>query len=174
MTERYHRILRDPLFSSELARIQQLEGDRIYCGHDICHLLDVARITYISVLERLLSDPAAFCGRKPEELKDLIYAAALLHDIGRGREYEEGISHDRASAAIAEEILPRCEYSPEESDQILRIIRSHRGQDAPSGDHTDLAILLKEADRLSRLCFTCSAADTCKWDSHKKNQTIIR
>ena len=37
--------------------------------------------------------------------KELIYCAALLHDIGRARQYEDGTPHDEAGAAIAGQIL---------------------------------------------------------------------
>ena len=34
-----------------LERLKELEKDRIYCHHEIGHLLDVARIAYIENLE---------------------------------------------------------------------------------------------------------------------------
>lgn len=45
--------------------------DRIFCGHDMGHLLDVARLAWIFNLEA-----------NQEISKERIYAAALLHDIG--------------------------------------------------------------------------------------------
>lgn len=35
-----------------------------------------------------------------EEQKELVYVCALLHDIGRASQYEEGIHHSKAGAAI--------------------------------------------------------------------------
>ncbi len=45
-----------------------------YCRHGLEHLLDVARISYIQVLEDGLDYD-----------ENVLYAAALLHDIGKGR-----------------------------------------------------------------------------------------
>ena len=46
--------------------------------------------------------------------KDIIYATALLHDLGRADQYEKGISHEEAGAILAEEILTDCGYTREE------------------------------------------------------------
>jgi len=57
----------------------------------------VARISYLMILEKRL--PVS---------KDIIYATALLHDLGRADQYEKGISHEEAGAILAEEILTDC------------------------------------------------------------------
>ena len=49
------------------------------------HLLDVARIAYIRNLEK------GYGFRK-----DVIYAAAVLHDIGKALQYEEKVPHEIA------------------------------------------------------------------------------
>ena len=77
-----------------MEQIRVLEQDRIFCRHDTTHFLDVARIAYIENLENGL-------GLAKEE----IYAAALLHDIGRHLQYTRGIPHEQASAMEAEGIL---------------------------------------------------------------------
>ena len=51
MDERYNRIVRNEEFNRLLDEIEALEADRIYCRHGLEHLLDVARISYIQVLE---------------------------------------------------------------------------------------------------------------------------
>ena len=51
MDERYNRIVRNEEFNRLLDGIETLEADRIYCRHGLEHLLDVARISYIQVLE---------------------------------------------------------------------------------------------------------------------------
>ncbi|MGN0613933.1 MAG: HD domain-containing protein, partial [Porcipelethomonas sp.] len=91
--ERINKICSHALWRSYVNRITELEKDRIFCGHDTSHFLDVARLAYIEDLERGLKIP-----------KELIYAAALLHDIGRYLEYLEGIPHDKASAMLAGDI----------------------------------------------------------------------
>ena len=48
------RITDNPTFIEKLDRIEELERDRIYCGHGLGHLLDVARIAYIYNLEENL------------------------------------------------------------------------------------------------------------------------
>ena len=175
MSDRYQKILTDPLFLSELEKIRFYEKERIYCGHDIHHLLDVARVTYISVLEQRQTDPLAFGGQDLYELKDIIYAAALLHDIGRGREYEDQTLHHEASSALASRILTACGFPAEQIHQIRALILEHRGQRiTPATNGPDLTQLFKEADKTCRLCFICPAADSCKWDESTKNQTVRR
>ena len=82
---------RHPLFREYYKRLEEAERDRKFCRHQMDHLLDVARIAYIQNLERKLGFS-----------KEMIYAAALLHDIGKVRQYEEKIPHEIASAEIAE------------------------------------------------------------------------
>lgn len=82
------------LFRRHLGNIAQLESGRIFCRHGIDHLLDVARIMWIKNLEEQL-----------EFDREVIYATALLHDIGKDEQYESGISHDVASERVADEIL---------------------------------------------------------------------
>lgn len=60
------------LFRRHLGNIAQLESGRIFCRHGIDHLLDVARIMWIKNLEEDL-----------EFDREVIYATALLHDIGK-------------------------------------------------------------------------------------------
>lgn len=75
-------IRRHPLFQEHYKRLAQAEKDRRFCCHQMEHLLDVARIAYIRNLEAGLGFS-----------KKMIYAAAILHDIGKARQYEEGIPH---------------------------------------------------------------------------------
>ena len=71
-TEKINLIIAQPLFKEALAKIAQKEKERIYCRHDLEHLLAVARLGYIINSEENLNlDPT------------LIYAAALLHDLGK-------------------------------------------------------------------------------------------
>lgn len=155
-------IRRHPLYVSSLHRLEELEKTRIFCRHQTEHLLDVARIAYILNLEGGLGLS-----------RDLIYAAALLHDIGKSRQYEEGIPHETASADLAERILSDMPsdlaFTAEEQLQILTAIRGHRKPRSGAGP---LESLLYKSDKMSRTCFACPAEPECNWDSAKKNTEI--
>lgn len=151
-----------PLYVSSLHRLEELEKTRIFCRHQTEHLLDVARIAYILNLEGGLGLS-----------RDLIYTAALLHDIGKSRQYEEGIPHETASADLAERILSDMPsdlaFTAEEQLQILTAIRGHRKPRSGAGP---LESLLYKSDKMSRTCFACPAEPECNWDSAKKNTEI--
>ena len=51
--------------------------------------------------------------------RKVIYAAGLLHDIGKDLQYTDGIPHEESSAQIAARILPDCEVSREEQEIIV-------------------------------------------------------
>lgn len=112
---------------------------------------------YIYALEKHLELP-----------KELIYAAALLHDIGRAQQYQYNIPHDIAGVEIAREILTDLHFTEQEKELILSSIGHHRKGDSCSM----LAALLYKADKQSRNCFLCSAASECYWSDDKKNMKI--
>ena len=120
---RVRKIWEHPLYQENYQKLQEKEADRIYCRHGIDHLLDVARIAYIHNLEE--SDGYS---------KAVIYAAALLHDIGRYEQYEWGIPHEKSGERIAREILEDLREDSgmqlfgEEEQFILEAIANHRGQ----------------------------------------------
>lgn len=151
-----------PLYLSADRRLQELEETRVFCRHQMNHLLDVARIAYILNLEMKLGIS-----------RDLIYAAALLHDIGKGRQYEEGIPHETASADLAEQILAdmpaKLAFTSEEQQQILTAIWGHRRL---RRDAEPLEALLYKSDKMSRACFACPAESQCNWSNDKKNMEI--
>ena len=89
--QRIQAILSHPLFCESLHKIQELERDRIYCKHGLPHLLDVARIASLMAADRQLDLP-----------RDVIYAAALLHDIGRLQQYLTGEDHAAAGMRTAQ------------------------------------------------------------------------
>ena len=158
--ERVNAICRHPLFLQKMTVIEREERERIYCRHGISHLMDTARLMYIRALEEGIHIP-----------KDVLYAAALLHDIGRADSYESGLPHDEAGAETAGKILPDCGYSDTETEMICCAIRGHRGF-AGQPEEAELPAVLKDADKRSRLCFCCNASDTCKWPEEKKNMEI--
>ena len=101
--ERVNKICEHKLWKQAVEEISQLEEKRVFCRHNTEHFLDVARLAYIENLEKGLGIE-----------KELLYAAALLHDIGRVLEYTEQIPHDKGSVLLAEKILPECGFTKEE------------------------------------------------------------
>lgn len=157
--ERVNLICSHPQWQEAMEKLRRLEEGRIFCGHDTQHFLDVARIAYIEALERGLPIP-----------KDMIYAAALLHDIGRYCQYEEGIPHEEASGDLAARILPECGFSSGETEEILGAIRLHRSP--ATAEREDLADILYRADKKSRECMFCEARGQCSWPEEKKNMKV--
>lgn len=145
--QKINSILNDPEFLDYLKKNQEAEADRIYCRHDMAHFLDVSRIAWILSLEE---------NRGIE--KEILYAAGLLHDIGRWMEYESGVDHATASGKLAAGILKNCGFSEAEIKEILAAIEGHREK-----KHTSpLADILYRADKFSRNCVLCNARITCK------------
>ncbi len=156
--ERVDKILKHPTFIYELAKINKLEKDRRYCRHSIIHLLNVARISYIFNLEE-----------NGGLAKDIIYGTALLHDIGKGIQYEDGTPHNISSANLAKDILLDCGYTDVESKQMLEAILLHR---KPIETPNYLAQILYRADKKSRACYSCVACEDCHWEPTKKNLSL--
>lgn len=154
--DRLNQIINHPLWKSSMASIRELEKGRIFCRHATEHLMDTARLAYIENLEHNLGIP-----------REEIYAAALLHDIGRHLQYTEGIPHHEGSASLAKIILKDCSFSPSECERILNAILSHRQKE--TAFENDLEGLLYRADKKSRLCLFCPAIEDCSWSIEKKN-----
>lgn len=155
-----------PLYQEQFQKLQKSEEQRIFCNHTLSHFLDVARLTYIYSLES---------GAGLD--KELIYAAALLHDIGRWKQISEGIPHDAAGAALAGELLPECGFDESETAAIQNAILHHRTRQADplnqAPAETPLALFLRKADKRCRCCFACPASPQCNWSQEQKNRQII-
>ncbi len=145
--DRINCILENEEFKLYIKTNEALETDRVFCHHDINHFMDVCRVAYILNLEKGYGID-----------KELIYAAGLLHDIGRWLEYKEGKDHAIVSAELAEPILTKCGFTSVEIDQVLGAIRAHRQKDHDS----NLKAILYEADKISRPCYSCNAKAECK------------
>lgn len=156
---RIDKILSHDLFICNLDKNQAAEAGRCFCRHDMAHFLDVARIGMILNLEE-----------KQNIDKELIYAAGLLHDIGKHRQYDEGIPHEKASAEIAPAILRDCGFNDKETGVIIRAISAHR--DSHSAAEKGLTGILYRADKASRACFCCKVGRECNWKGDRKNLTI--
>lgn len=156
--KRIERILTNADYLETRMQLDEAEKMRIYCRHGLNHSLDVARIMYIQCLEQGMNID-----------KELIYAAALIHDLGRAVEYTTGKPHHLASVNVAKTILAECGFSQEEQERICEMIGEHRNQQSQENWWVSM---FYRADKLSRNCFACQAADTCKWPDEKRNTTI--
>lgn len=152
-------ILEHPKYQEYLDKIKQAEEKRIFCLHNMNHFLDVARIAYIMNLEEDL-----------QISREVIYATALLHDIGRFIQYEDGTPHEKASAELAEELLQETGFGKKEQKEILRAIREHRNKEM--AEEKSLAGIIYRADKASRACFACESEQQCDWDRTKKNMRV--
>lgn len=156
--KRVNKIIENNEFISANKSIKIYEKNRAFCKHNLKHFLDVARISYILNLEKQLGIN-----------KEIIYAAALLHDIGRFKQYEDKTPHEIASGSIAENILRTCEFQEEEIKTIVEAIIRHRSEPK---ELIDLESVIYAADKLSRNCFSCKAENKCNWSKQKKNYII--
>ncbi|MBQ7775592.1 MAG: HD domain-containing protein [Lachnospiraceae bacterium] len=157
--ERVNTIFKNHKYQEYIDRIKQAEENRIFCLHNMSHFLDVARIAALINEEERLGIS-----------KELIYATALLHDIGRYVQYADGTPHELASARLAPEILQEVGFEPQEQEEILYAIREHRN--AEIAKEKSLAGIIYRADKASRACFACVVQDLCDWKAEKKNLEI--
>ncbi len=151
-----------PAFQALYAQLVDLERSWPFCQHQLPHLLDTARIMWIRNLE-------LGCGLD----REVVYATALLHDIGRPVQMIEGTPHARVGARLAAQILDSLPdglgFSAGDRDAIARAIAAHG---APAPDAEPLARLLYQADKASRTCFACAMRNGCSWSDRKKNMTV--
>lgn len=149
--KRVKRLLEDAKFLEYLIKIEDREAKREFCSHDLQHLMDVARISYILWLEQ-------GCPQDNFLNKEIIYITALLHDIGRWQEYDYGYDHAIISSKLAVHFLDKLKFTAHEIDEIVRAIAVHRKGE---GAETLLAKFLYKADKLARPCYKCEAIDKC-------------
>ncbi|WP_418463086.1 HD domain-containing protein [Frisingicoccus sp.] len=157
---RIQEILRHGEFKKAMEWIDVLEKDRIFCGHGMGHLLDVARIAWIDNLEQA----AGF-------RKDVVYAAGLLHDVGKYLQYKEGIPHHISSEKLARQILADAGFDGDESAIICQAILSHR--DRAEAWTSPLGRMIYRADKISRPCYACAASAECNWSEEKRTAGVI-
>jgi uncharacterized protein len=161
--KRVNEIIDNPDYKLYLQNNAKAEEGRVFCRHPFEHLLDVARLTYIILLEN----------NETYISREMAYAAGLLHDIGRWQQYETGEDHAAASAKLAAPLLESAGFSGSETDLILKAIRQHRLK-ADSGEHrSPLSRALCRADAYARICFRCTVRDQCnKLDSHPHSDRL--
>lgn len=154
------KLLKETDFLQQLEQLEQLEEDRQFCRHGLAHLMDTARLIWIRCLE----------GRRGMN-KEMIYLAALLHDLGRIDQYETGRPHEEAGAERADKLLDAIGYPAEGREKIRQAVLGHRGSGSAQ-EIIELSALLGWADQRSRMCFQCRAKDSCNWRQDQKNETI--
>lgn len=158
--KRVNKILENSTYQEYIRKNKAAEVDRIFCCHNMEHFLDVARIAQMMNLEEGLGLS-----------KELIYATALLHDIGRHVQYADGTPHEVASVKLAEDILEECGFGKKAKAEILRAILEHRNKKIAK--EKSLAGVIYRADKASRACFACDAEELCNWKKAKKNLKIV-
>lgn len=189
------QLLKNPEYIKLQNEILVWERERVYCRHELSHALDVCRMAWIMYLEMYVGlgeDDTEVCPKPEnqkrsgelEEIKDRIYVIGLLHDIGRVRQYQTGEHHAVAGKVIAEQILTEISYPEKWMKEDLPIIAKHTGRaynSRTSEVETEknrsltgqMEYCICRADHLSRNCFCCEAAETCKWKEEERNRTIL-
>lgn len=157
--ERIQKIIQHPLYKKYLSTIKEWEKERKFCRHDTVHFLNVARLAMIIKLKEDLTI-----------YQEEIYAAAMLHDIGRHIQYETGEDHAAASGRLALPILTESGFSQKETDVIIDAIIHHR--DEKIKEEKSLRGILYRADKLSRDCYFCESEPLCHWKEGKKNKEL--
>lgn len=157
--ERVNKILAHELFRKYYKKIEKCEKKREFCRHNMVHFLDVARIAYLYNLEENLGIE-----------KELIYGAAMLHDIGRFKQYQDKTPHEKASLQYAPKILEDCGFTAQEIELICDAIGNHRNKEIAQ-EHSFRGIFYR-ADKASRACFACKKEAKCHWKNEKKNKTL--
>ena len=154
--DRVNKIIKNSDYQKFLNELQKIEENRKFCRHNLSHFLDVARIASIINLQTNAQI-------NPEH----IYAAALLHDIGRAQPNFNETSHAAVSAKLSEKILRDCCFSELEINYILDAIIKHGNKNF--NNVKNLSEILSVADKLSRPCYMCAMQESCFWSLEQKN-----
>lgn len=165
--KRVELLLKDALYVDYIKRNADEESIIKYCQHGLQHHIDVARIAYILVLEHndfnYFVKDSGLSGKLAA--KECIYAAGLLHDIGKWNEYRTGVDHAAYGSKLTREILPRVFFNPTEVDLISTAIYEHRNI---SRDMSFLGERIHRADNLSRVCSQCEERVKCPKRGNKE------
>lgn len=149
--------MQSPVYQNYIEEIRRWEETRRFCRHERNHFWEVARTAYILYLAGDVPC-REFEGFSPRAVKEMIYAAAFLHDIGRFLEYENPArDHAEESAVLARPLLVEAGFSAAEIESILSAVAHHRRKDGTGFD-----LLLYRADKESRPCYDCPVLAECK------------
>ncbi|MFZ5646096.1 MAG: HD domain-containing protein [Bacillota bacterium] len=161
--KRIELIKEDPFYLECLSLNGDRERDRLFCRHDYKHMLLVSQISC-----KIINEISSLDGLAREvnggamEALEVIYAAGLLHDIGRWRQYDTGVDHALVGSGMAVPLLERAGFAKREIEIVTRAIREHR-KAGPGSSYLGRVICL--ADDLSRSCNSCGARFECyKYD----------
>ena len=169
MSNKIKAILNHEEFIKRNKLIDMYEADRKFCLHNLQHFFDTSRITYILILEND-QYKKLFPGRDIEEVKELVYAAGLLHDLGRIEQYLEGTDHALVSSKIAKGIMEDVGFTVENIEIVCQAIGEHREY---KKTNSPFGRKLYEGDKLSRQCQDCKAFDECKIELKYKQDKQI-
>jgi len=168
--KRIELLMKDPQYFDYLARNTAIEDKNVYCRHDLQHMIDVARIIYILILEHndldFFISEAGLTSRLAA--KEVIYAAGLLHDVAKWQEYETGTDHAALGARVARDILQKALFDGHEINVIAHAIYEHRNV---TRDMSFLGEKVHRADNLSRFCFECTERNECTKYKEKETGT---
>lgn len=103
-------------------------------SHDYGHTMRVLRIAF-----RI--------GRKEGADLDVLYAAAMLHDIGYAKDVKR---HEKLGARMARDILRKTDFPRKKVPLVLACIRNHRFSRNSRADSIEEKIL-QDADKLDAM-----------------------
>jgi len=146
--DRIQCLLGNKQFIAYMAQNEAAEKDRLFCRHGLDHGLAVAEVAV--AMAQAHKQPIKY---------DVVYAAGLLHDIGRWREYAAKEDHALVGSVLAVEILRDCGYNREEEQTVIMAIKHHREEQK---EGQDLSEVLYRSDKLVRPCSSCQAKNLCK------------
>jgi putative nucleotidyltransferase with HDIG domain len=153
------KILKHPKFIEYLKLNETEEVDRKFCHHDLQHAIDVGRVAYITALEN------KFCLSK-----DIIYSAALLHDIAKWKQYREKVDHAAEGALLARQILEDIKMHGQDTEMILDAISNHRVKGKGT---SPLSMVLYAGDKSCRPCISCKMVKECDWFTDGKQPELL-
>lgn len=157
--DRLKAIINHPLYREYLEKNAQREKERRFCRHDYQHMYDVARVSYNMLMDSGRTGEILSRGvHGQESVREVIYAAGLLHDIARWLQYDTGEDHALAGARLARPIMENAGFNARETTLALRAIREHR-RGGPGASLLGRTLCL--ADDLTRPCTKCDARLDC-------------
>lgn len=164
---RVNQILQHRSYEEYCTKNKQAEEQRVYCRHGADHGVTVARIAYTYLLEENINGLSSTL----EADKEVIYAAGIMHDIGRWVEYETQEDHACVGARLAQPILKDCGFTEGEIRSISLGILEHRL--APDKTSSPLGQALALADDWARDCKNCLSQAKCYKYTKAMEEIII-
>lgn len=97
---------------------------------------------------RVLRSALAIAEGHPEADMDVLLAACLLHDIGRGAQFRDpSVSHAEAGAKMAFRHLTELGWDGDRAERVSEAIRAHRYRGGAKPETIE-AMILYDADKL--------------------------